>query len=116
MGSNMPQRLDHKLDCKACGTIYLEIPEDVQSHTPIYCSSCGALLGRWDELERDFNQQGGSTAFSKCAMVKSYEGNDPMRIDFDDDPEDGSSGRGFYIPATVFIAGLLLAAGIGWYF
>ena len=59
MGNNMPQRLDHKLDCKACGTIYLEIPEDVQSHTPINCSSCGELLGRWDELERDFNQQGG---------------------------------------------------------
>ena len=59
MGSNLPQRLDHKLDCKACGTIYLEIPENVQSHTPIYCSSCGELLGRWDELELDFNQQGG---------------------------------------------------------
>ena len=59
MGSNMPQRLDHKLDCKACGTIYLQIPENVQSHTPIYCSSCGDLLGRWDELERDFYQQGG---------------------------------------------------------
>ena len=59
MVSDMPQRLDRRLDCKACGTIYLEIPEDVQSHTPIYCSSCGALLGRWDELERDFNQQGG---------------------------------------------------------
>ncbi|MBB3148665.1 hypothetical protein FHS21_005113 [Phyllobacterium trifolii] len=38
-----------------------------------------------------------------------------MRIDNDDDPEDGSNGRN-YIPATVFIAGLLLAAGIGWYF
>lgn len=53
------QRLDHKLDCKACGTIYLDIPEDVQGHTPIYCSSCGEFLGRWDALERDFNQQGG---------------------------------------------------------
>ncbi|MBB3148674.1 hypothetical protein FHS21_005122 [Phyllobacterium trifolii] len=59
MGSNMPQRLDHKLDCKTCGTIYLQIPENVQSHTPIYCSSCGELLGRWDKLELDFNQQGG---------------------------------------------------------
>ena len=53
------QSLDHKLDCKKCGTIYLDIPEDVQSHTAIYCSSCGSLMGRWDELERDFNQQGG---------------------------------------------------------
>lgn len=52
-------RLDHKLDCKKCGTIYLDIPEDVQSHTPIYCSTCGVLMGRWEELERDFNAQGG---------------------------------------------------------
>jgi hypothetical protein len=26
------ERLDHKLDCKSCGTIYLKIPEDVVSH------------------------------------------------------------------------------------
>ena len=38
-----------------------------------------------------------------------------MQIRYDDDPEDGSNSRN-YIPATVFIAGLLLAAGIGWYF
>lgn len=53
------ERLDHKLNCKDCGTIYLEIPEDVASHTPIYCSTCGELLGCWEELEKDFNQQGG---------------------------------------------------------
>ena len=53
------QRLNHKLDCKKCGTIYLDIPEDVQSHTAIYCSTCGQLMGRWDEIERDFNEQGG---------------------------------------------------------
>jgi hypothetical protein len=42
-----------------CGPIYLDIPKGVQSHTPIYCSSYGSLMGRWDELERDFNQQSG---------------------------------------------------------
>lgn len=53
------ERLDHKLDCKDCGTIYLDIPETVASDTPIHCSSCGQLLGRWGELERDFARQGG---------------------------------------------------------
>jgi hypothetical protein len=28
------ERLDHKLDCKACGTIYLDIPDDVRNVTP----------------------------------------------------------------------------------
>ncbi|ATU94097.1 hypothetical protein [Phyllobacterium zundukense] len=53
------ERLDHKLDCKACGTIYLDIPDDVTLSTPIHCSSCGTYLGTWRELERDFNSQGG---------------------------------------------------------
>ncbi|MDQ0996492.1 hypothetical protein QFZ34_001674 [Phyllobacterium ifriqiyense] len=59
------ERLDHKLDCKDCGTIYLKIPKDVQSDTPIYCSTCGVLLGRWEELERDFNRQGGQDGVFK---------------------------------------------------
>ena len=53
------ERLDHKLDCKACGTIYLDIPADVRSATPIHCSSCKQFIGYWGELERDFNRQGG---------------------------------------------------------
>lgn len=53
------QRLDHKLDCKKCGTIYLDIPDDVKGTSAIHCSSCGRFLGHWGELSRDFNQQGG---------------------------------------------------------
>jgi hypothetical protein len=53
------ERLDHKLDCKDCGTIYLDIPDTVESDTLIHCSSCGQLLGRWSELESDFARQGG---------------------------------------------------------
>ncbi|SDP46197.1 hypothetical protein SAMN05428967_2227 [Phyllobacterium sp. YR620] len=53
------ERLDHKLDCKFCGTIYLKIPDDVRGVTPINCSTCGQFLGYWGELERDFNRQGG---------------------------------------------------------
>ncbi|MCX8282498.1 hypothetical protein OSJ77_20100 [Phyllobacterium sp. 0TCS1.6C] len=53
------QRLDHKLDCKSCGTVYLEIPEKITDSTLIKCSTCGAILGRWADLELDFNRQGG---------------------------------------------------------
>ena len=31
----MNKRLDQKLECPKCGTIYLRIPEDVQDHTLI---------------------------------------------------------------------------------
>lgn len=55
----MIKKLDHKLDCKDCGTIYLDIPENVHSDTPIHCSTCGQFLGRWAELEADFARQGG---------------------------------------------------------
>jgi hypothetical protein len=53
------ERLDHKLDCKACGTIYFDLPEDVRSTSAIHCSKCGRFLGYWGELSRDFNGQGG---------------------------------------------------------
>lgn len=52
-------RLDHKLDCKSCGTIYLDRPENVRGTTSIHCSSCGQFLGYWGELSRDFVRQGG---------------------------------------------------------
>ncbi|MBB3236260.1 hypothetical protein [Phyllobacterium endophyticum] len=55
----MAQRLDHKLECADCGTIYLDIPADVTSSTPIHCSSCGNFLGSWGDLEMDFAKQGG---------------------------------------------------------
>jgi hypothetical protein len=53
------ERLDHKLDCKTCGTIYLKIPDDVRLVTPIECSLCGQFLGYRGELSRDFDSQGG---------------------------------------------------------
>ncbi|MET3649096.1 transcription elongation factor Elf1 [Phyllobacterium ifriqiyense] len=53
------ERLDHKLDCKKCGTIYLDIPDDVNGTTVIKCSTCGQFLGFWGELSRDFDRQGG---------------------------------------------------------
>lgn len=57
------KRLDHKLDCKACGTIYLDVPEDVRDDSPIHCSSCHAFLGTWGELQRDFYRQAGEGIF-----------------------------------------------------
>lgn len=53
----MSKRLDHKLDCKTCGTIYLDIPEDASDDTPIECSTCGAPLGTWGALQHDFYLQ-----------------------------------------------------------
>jgi hypothetical protein len=50
-------RLDHKLDCKACGTIQMDIPEGATEHTEIHCSNCGALLGEWGALQDDFASQ-----------------------------------------------------------
>lgn len=29
-----PKRLDHKLDCKACGTIQMDIPDNANDSTP----------------------------------------------------------------------------------
>lgn len=49
--ADMAQRLDHKLDCKKCGTVTLEIPADATETTPIRCSTCGALLGNWGNLQ-----------------------------------------------------------------
>ncbi len=55
------KRLDHKLDCKAGGTIRMDIPENAEEHTAIHCSSCGAYMGEWGELQDDFQKQAGRT-------------------------------------------------------
>lgn len=54
-----PKRLDHKLDCKACGTVQLDIPDNATDSTPIHCSNCGRYLGDWGELQDDFHRQAG---------------------------------------------------------
>ncbi|WP_164747970.1 hypothetical protein [Mesorhizobium sp. M7A.F.Ca.CA.002.14.1.2] len=60
----MGRRLDDKLDCKACGTIQMDIPDDANESTPIHCSNCGAFLGEWGELQDDFYRQArGTEAF-----------------------------------------------------
>jgi len=54
-----PKFLDHKLECPYCLTIRLRIPTDARPDTPIFCDDCGAYLGTWDELQTDFERQGG---------------------------------------------------------
>jgi hypothetical protein len=39
------KRLDHKLDCKACGKILMDIPDNAEEHTAIHCSQCGGVQG-----------------------------------------------------------------------
>jgi hypothetical protein len=50
-------RLNHKLDCKVCGTIQMVIPEGATEHTEIHCSNCGVVLGEWGALQDDFADQ-----------------------------------------------------------
>ena len=52
--------LDHRLECSYCGTIRLNIPADLQPSSPINCAECGHYLGTWDELQTDFEKQGGA--------------------------------------------------------
>jgi hypothetical protein len=59
----MRKRLDDKLDCKRCGTISLEIPDDAMECTPIHCSKCGGLMGTWGELQDNFDKQANVGAF-----------------------------------------------------
>lgn len=52
--------LDHKLECPFCGIIRLQIPAAARPSTPISCADCGKYLGTWDELQTDFERQGGT--------------------------------------------------------
>lgn len=51
--------LDQLLECPYCRTIRLRIPVDVRPSTAIRCDDCGHYLGTWDELQSNFEQQGG---------------------------------------------------------
>jgi len=54
-------KLDHKLDCKSCGTIYLDIPDDLDDDAPVACSTCGVHLGLWRVLKSDYRRQASET-------------------------------------------------------
>jgi hypothetical protein len=51
--------LDSLLECPCCGTIRLNTPADARPSTSITCAECGKYLGTWDELQADFERQGG---------------------------------------------------------
>lgn len=55
------QYLDHLLECPFCRTIKLRIPSDAEPSTVIRCDDCGKYLGTWDELQTDFERQGGQS-------------------------------------------------------
>jgi hypothetical protein len=54
-----PKYLNHRLECPYCLTIRLRIPENVKPADQIVCSDCGKFLGSWDDLQVDFERQGG---------------------------------------------------------
>ena len=41
----MGKKLNSKLECKDCHTIYLTLTRDVFPNTPMDCSSCGGYSG-----------------------------------------------------------------------
>ena len=55
----MSAYLDHLLECPYCLTIRLRIPANAKPTTRIGCDDCGKYLGTWDELQSDFERQGG---------------------------------------------------------
>ncbi len=57
----MPQRLNRRLECPHCGTLYLKFPPLLSDDSLVACSTCGALLGEWLQLKRDFCIQGGQS-------------------------------------------------------
>jgi hypothetical protein len=46
--------------------------------------------------------------------AKSYAGNDPMRIDFDDDPDDRRNDPPYNLYGVLFCIGIGLAGVTGW--
>jgi hypothetical protein len=58
--ANGEEYLDHQLECPYCLTIRLRIPVDATPSTQIVCDDCGQYLGTWDELQTDFERQGGN--------------------------------------------------------
>lgn len=56
----MVQRLNGKLECARCRTVYLCIPDDVRSDSPIFCTACGSFLGRWSESPKTYGQRLGA--------------------------------------------------------
>jgi hypothetical protein len=59
-GGDVIKKLDNRLECPKCHTIYPTLTQNVTLDTLIHCSNCGTPLGTWRELEADFYTQGGS--------------------------------------------------------
>jgi hypothetical protein len=55
--------LNDRLECPKCGTITLQIPDDVQQDSPISCSRCSTYLGTWEELQDNFEKQNDAGAY-----------------------------------------------------
>jgi hypothetical protein len=60
IGTDVDKKLNSKLECPKCQTIYLTLTQNMTLSTLIHCSSCGEYLGTWAELESDFIAQGGT--------------------------------------------------------
>lgn len=75
-GADMTRvRLDQKLDCKACGTIQMGIPEGAAEQTAIHCSNCAVRF--WANGLSDFHPErgvAGSRRLVECAKGCAADG------------------------------------------
>jgi hypothetical protein len=69
MSSRALQRLDSKLACPKCDTIYLTLTQNMTPSTQIRCSTCDEYLGTWGKLEEDFIAQGGESGVFELRVL-----------------------------------------------
>ena len=74
-------RLEIRLHCPKCGGNDLEIPDDATDDSLVTCASCGAVLGRWGDAQR----QAMEAAYGKA----SEEIGNALRAEFGDELEEG---------------------------
>jgi hypothetical protein len=44
------------LGCPACGSLSVDLPEELESSTVVHCDRCGHSLGAWGDLQKKFTQ------------------------------------------------------------
>ena len=68
----MGKKLNNKLECPKCHTIYLTLTQNVEPKTPIHGSSCGTILARGSSLSPISSPKVGKVAYLKCAKGRSF--------------------------------------------
>ncbi|RCW78505.1 hypothetical protein C7476_12436 [Phyllobacterium bourgognense] len=75
----MTKKLDSKLECPNCHTIYLTLAENVTRSSAIHCTKCCAYMGSWVELESDFIAQGGMDGVFRMDHGRTIKTDDALQ-------------------------------------